>query len=131
MRDYRNLLQIVTGESSGDAGLQDSIPGMSCQDSIPHANLRGADLQGADLRGANLRGANLRFPILQDARARNVMTTTDDLWVQLKQAERDLASRASLYEAGACSEDQFRERVQIYRAARAAYLERSTGVDLA
>ena len=57
--------------------------------------------------------------------------TADDLWVQLKQAERDLASRASLYEAGVCSEDQFRERVQIYRAARAAYLERSTGVDLA
>lgn len=62
-RDYRDLLQIVTGESSGDAGLQDSTPGMSCQDSIPHANLRGADLRGADLRGANL-----RFPILQDAK---------------------------------------------------------------
>lgn len=56
------------------------------------------------------------------------MTTADELWVQLKQAERDLASRASLYEAGVCSEDQFRERVQIYRAARAAYLEHS-GID--
>ena len=68
MRDYRDLLQIVAGESSGDDCLQDSTPGMSCQDSIPHANLRGADLRGADLRGANLRGADTRSPILQDAK---------------------------------------------------------------
>lgn len=68
MSDYRDMLQIVTGESSGGAGLQDSTPGMSHQDSIPSANLRGADLRGADLRHANLRGADLRSPILQDAK---------------------------------------------------------------
>ena len=68
MSDYRDMLQIVTGESPGGAGLQDSIPGMSHQDSIPSANLRGADLRGAYLRHANLRGADLRFPILQDAK---------------------------------------------------------------
>ena len=68
MSDYSDMLQIVTGESSGGAGLQDSTPSMSCQDSIPSENLRGADLRHADLRLANLRGADFRFPILQDAK---------------------------------------------------------------
>ena len=50
----------------------------------------------------------------------------DDLWARFERAERDLASCASFYEAGLLTEDQFRERVQIYRSARDTYTARTS-----